>query len=57
MVTDLLTAYYVYVTYSITNNSKISDIRAMNEPVLVTLKKSFKSLGAKLNAKKNKVNE
>ena len=57
VVTVLLTAFYVYVTYSITNNSKISDIRAMNEPVLVTLKKSFKSLGAKLNAKKNKVNE
>lgn len=45
--TVLLTAYYVYVTYSITNNTKIVDIRAMQEPVHVTLKKSLKNLSAK----------
>ncbi|MCM1305804.1 MAG: hypothetical protein NC037_02380 [Bacteroides sp.] len=50
--TVLLTGYYVYVTYSITNNSKIVDIRAMNEPFVATVKKSVKSLLAKLKSKK-----
>lgn len=55
--TVLLTGYYVYVTYSITNNSKIVDIRAMNDPFIVTVKKSVKSLIAKVKTKKVSVNE
>ena len=46
--TVLLTAYYVYVTYSITNNTKIVDIRAMQEPFFTSLKKSFKSFGTRV---------
>ncbi len=38
----LLTGYFVYVCYSITNNSKIVDIKPMREGVGVTLKKFFK---------------
>ena len=55
--TVLLTGYYVYVTYSITNNSKIVDIRAMNDPFVVTVKNSVKSLIARIKAKKVSVNE
>lgn len=55
--TVLLTAYYVYVTYSITNNSKIVDIRAMDKPFFVTIKDSFKSLASKVKAKTSKASE
>ena len=57
VLTVLLTGYYVYVTYSITNNSKIVDIRAMNDPFIVTVKKNVKSLIAKIKTKKASVNE
>ncbi len=40
----LLTGYYVYVVYSITNNSKIVDIKAMPDPFAKTLKNFFKEL-------------
>lgn len=48
VVTVLLTAYYVYVCYSITNNTKIVDIKAMKDPVWTTFKRSCKNLLAKL---------
>lgn len=35
----LLTAYYIYVSYSITNDSKIVDIKPMNEPLKDVIKK------------------
>jgi hypothetical protein len=37
----LTTLYYVYVAYSITNNSKIADIKPMPEGFVTTLKKWF----------------
>ncbi len=40
----LLTGYYVYVVYSITNNSKIVDIKAMPDKFGKTLKNFFKEL-------------
>ncbi len=40
----LLTGYYVYVVYSITNNSKIVDIKGMPEPFGKTVKEFFKAL-------------
>lgn len=43
----LLTGYYVYVTYSITNNTKIVDITAMPEPFFKTVGKSIKNLKAR----------
>ncbi len=46
--TVLLIGYYAYVSYSITNNSKIVDIKAMPESVGKTLKNFFKGLSAKL---------
>ena len=46
--TVLLIGYYAYVSYSITNNTKIVDIKAMPESVGVTLKNFFKGLSAKL---------
>lgn len=44
VLTVLLTGYYVYVTYSITNNTKIVDITAMPEPFGKTVAKAFKNL-------------
>ncbi|MDE6060667.1 MAG: hypothetical protein K2G31_04285 [Clostridia bacterium] len=52
VLTVLLTAYYVYVCYSITNNTKIVDIKAMQDPVHVTFKRACKNLFSSL--KKNK---
>lgn len=46
--TVLLIGYYAYVSYSITNNTKIVDIKAMPETVGATLKNFFKGLSAKL---------
>ena len=46
--TVLLIGYYAYVSYSITNNTKIVDIKAMPETVGSTLKNFFKGLSAKL---------
>ena len=40
----LLTGYYVYVVYSITNNSKLVDIKAMPDKFGKTLKNFFKEL-------------
>lgn len=40
--TVLLIGYYAYVSYSITNNTKIVDIKAMPETVGATLKTSSK---------------
>ncbi len=51
VLTVLLTAYYVYVTYSITNNDKIVDIKAMPESVFKTMKNGFKNLGEKMKRK------
>lgn len=48
VITVLLVGYYAYVTYSITNNTKIVDIKAMPESVGKTLDNFFKRLGAKL---------
>lgn len=42
--TVLLTIYYVYVSYSITNNTKIVDIKAMPNPVLKTFKQTCKNI-------------
>lgn len=47
VVTVLLIGYYAYVTYSITNNTKIVDIKAMPESVGTALKSFFKSVSAK----------
>ena len=44
----ILIGYYAYVSYSITNNSKIVDIKAMPESFGATLKSFFKGVGAKL---------
>lgn len=55
--TVLLTAYYVYVTYSITNNTKIVDIRAMENPLHIEIKNGIKAIQTKIKAKKAKVNE
>jgi len=46
--TVILIGYYAYVSYSITNNSKIVDIKAMPETVGNTLKAFVKRVGAKL---------
>ena len=43
----LLIAYYAYVTYSITNNTKIVDIKAMPQSLGSTLKNFFKNLSLK----------
>lgn len=48
VITVLLIGYYAYVSYSITNNSKIVDIKAMPESVGKTLSGFFKGIGAKL---------
>lgn len=48
VITVLLIGYYAYVSYSITNNSKIVDIKAMPESVGKTLSNFFKGIGAKL---------
>ena len=48
VITVLLIGYYAYVSYSITNNSKIVDIKAMPESVGKTLSSFFKGIGAKL---------
>lgn len=47
--TVLLIGYYAYVSYSITNNSKIVDIKAMPNSVGTTLKNFFAGLKAKFN--------
>ncbi len=47
VLTVLLTVYYVYVTYSITNNTKIVNIKAMPNPVHVTFKQSMKNFAAR----------
>lgn len=44
----ILIGYYAYVSYSITNNTKIVDIKAMPESFGATLKSFFKGVGAKL---------
>ncbi len=49
VVTVILMGYYAYVCYSITNNSKIVDIKAMDYPLSVTIKNGFRSLKAKLS--------
>jgi len=51
VITVLLSCYYVYVTYSITNNSKIVDIKAMPSPVIVTFKNAMKNLASKFKKK------
>lgn len=48
----LLTGYYVYVSYSITTNTKIVDIKAMNEPFVTTVKKWFEGLAARMKRTK-----
>lgn len=48
----LLVGYYAYVTYSITNNTKIVDIKAMPDSLATTIKFGFKNLKAKF-AKNN----
>lgn len=48
----LLTAYYVYVTYSITNNGKLVDIKAMPKKFIATVKDWFGRVSAMLNIKK-----
>ena len=47
----LLIGYYAYVSYSIANNSKIVDIKAMPQSVGATLKAFFKNVSAKLSKK------
>lgn len=49
----LLIGYYAYVTYSITNNTKIVDIKAMPLSVGDSLKASFKNLKSKLKKEEN----
>lgn len=49
----LLIGYYAYVTYSITNNTKIVDIKAMPETLKDTIKADFKQLKLKLQTKKD----
>ncbi len=53
VLTVLLTGYYVYVTYSITNNTKIVDIKAMPEPVGVTFKKGMNDFVARIKSRKS----
>ena len=48
VVAVLLIGYYAYVTYSITNNSKIVDIKAMPQSFGTTLKNFFKNVSLKL---------
>lgn len=50
VVAVLTTIYYVYVTYSITNNSKIVDIKPMPEGFGVTLKKWFERTGVMIKS-------
>lgn len=40
----ILTGYYVYVTYSITNNTKIVDIKGLNEPIGKAIKRNLQSV-------------
>lgn len=44
VVAVLLVGYYAYVTYSITNNTKIVDIKAMPETLGTSIKNFFKSI-------------
>lgn len=47
----LLIGYYAYVSYSITNNTKIVDIKAMPDTLSNTIKYGFKNLKAKFAKK------
>ena len=47
----LLIGYYAYVSYSITNNTKIVDIKAMPDTLANTIKYGFKNLKAKFAKK------
>ncbi len=41
----LVTLYYAYVSYSISNNGKLVDIPAMSQPFAITVKEWFASFG------------
>lgn len=56
VITVLVMAYYVYVTYSITNNTKIVDIAPLDKPLHVAIKDAVKSLKLQREAKKNAKN-
>ncbi len=51
VLTVLLTGYYVYVTYSITNSSKLVDISGMSETFAVTVKKYFTGLANRFKSR------
>lgn len=51
VLTVLLTGYYVYVVYSITNNTKIVDIKPMPEPFGKTVKTFMHDLKLRLGRK------
>ena len=43
--TVLLSLYYSYVVYNITNTGKVVDIKPLNKPLGVALKDGFRSIG------------
>lgn len=45
VLTVLLTLYYSYVVYNITNTGKVADIKPLNKPFATAVKDAFRSIG------------
>ena len=45
VLTVLLTLYYSYVVYNITNTGKVADIKPLNKPFGTAVKDAFRSIG------------